>query len=94
MGSQSSKARRASAFGLCIAIRSILTMLLPTENSFKHALAEAYRQTPVENAKAVVLGTYRYTVRRTSEPGLQQVDFTIDGIEIRSHEQNPATKSR
>jgi hypothetical protein len=62
--------------------------------SFEQALTEVWRQTLVENAKVVVLGEERYTVRRTPKRGLRQVDFVFDGKEIRGLEQNPETKSR
>jgi hypothetical protein len=64
------------------------------ELSFKQALIEVWRQALVEDAKVVVLGTARYSVRRTPKRGLRQVDFVFDGNEIRGLEQNPETKSR
>jgi hypothetical protein len=62
--------------------------------SFEKTLIEVWRQTLVENAKVVLLGTERYSVRRTPKRGLRQVDFIFDGDEIRGLEQNPQTKSR
>jgi hypothetical protein len=62
--------------------------------SFEEALIEVWRQTFVENANVVVLGTDRYPVRLTPKRGLRQVDFTFDGQEIRGLEQNSETKSR
>ncbi len=62
--------------------------------SFEQALIEVWRQTLVNDAKAVELGTERYAVRRTSKSKLRQVDFVFDGQEIRGLEQNPQTKSR
>jgi hypothetical protein len=64
------------------------------DSSFEQALINVWRQTLVENAKVVVLGTERYPVRRTPKRGLRQVDFVFDGSEIRGLEQNPDTKSR
>jgi hypothetical protein len=64
------------------------------ELSFEQTLIEVWRQTLVENAKTVELGTARYPVRRTPKRGLRQVDFVFDGNEIRGLEQNPDTKSR
>jgi hypothetical protein len=64
------------------------------ELSFKQALIEVWRQTLVENAKSVELGTERFSVRRTPKRGLRQVDFIFEGNEIRGLEQNPQTKSR
>ena len=57
-------------------------------------LIEVWRQALIENTKFVVLGTERYPVRRTPKRGLRQVDFVLDGNEIRGLEQNPETKSR
>ena len=62
--------------------------------SLEEALIEVWRQTLVENAKAVELGSERYSVRRTPKRGLRQVDFVFEGNEIRGLEQNPQTKSR
>jgi len=62
--------------------------------SFEQALTEVWRQVLVENAEVVVLGTERYPVRRTPKRRLRQVDFVLDGNEIRGLEQNPETKSR
>jgi hypothetical protein len=62
--------------------------------SLEHTLIEVWRQTLVENAKAVELGTKRFAVRRTPKRGLRQVDFAFDGNEVRGLEQNPQTKSR
>jgi hypothetical protein len=62
--------------------------------SFEQTLVEVWRQTLVENAKAVELRTERYPVRSTPKRGLRQVDFTFEGNEIRGLEQNPETKSR
>jgi hypothetical protein len=62
--------------------------------SFEQMLVEVWRQALEENAKVVVLGTERYPVRRTPKKGLRQVDFVLDGNEIRGLEQNPDTKSR
>jgi hypothetical protein len=62
--------------------------------SFEQTLVEVWRQTMVENANIVVIGTEHYPVRRTPKRGLRQVDFVFDGNEIRGLEQNPETKSR
>ena len=55
---------------------------------------DVWRQAFSANAKAVVLGTERYPIARTSKRRLRQVDFKFDGQEIRGLEQNPDTKSR
>lgn len=62
--------------------------------SFEQALIEVWRQTLVENAKTVELGTERFPVRGTPKRGLRQVDFIFEGNDIRGLEQNPQTKSR
>src|ERR1700747_3280360 len=62
--------------------------------SFEQALIEVWRQTFVENAKVVELGSERYPVRSTPKRGLRQGDFVFEGTEIRGLEQNPHTKSR
>jgi hypothetical protein len=64
------------------------------EFTFEQALIGVWRQALVENAKTVELGTERFPVRRTPKKGLRQVDFLLDGNEIRGLEQNPQTKSR
>ena len=63
-------------------------------SSFEETLIEVWRQTLVENAKTVQLGTGGFPVRRTPKRGLRHVDFVFDGNEIRGLEQNPDTKSR
>ena len=62
--------------------------------TFDQALVEVWRQTLVEHAKTVELGSERYPVRSTPMRGLRQVDFVFEGKEIRGLEQNPQTKSR
>jgi hypothetical protein len=62
--------------------------------SFEQTLVEVWRQALVENASAVELDGKRYPVRITPRKGLRQVDFVLDGNEIRGLEQNPDTKSR
>lgn len=61
---------------------------------FEEVLIDVWRQAFVENAKAIVVGTERYPILRTSKRRLRQVDFKFDGQEIRGLEQNPETKSR
>src|SRR5712692_7822858 len=65
-----------------------------TKHSFEETLIEVWRQALVENAKAIKVGGESYPVRRTAKRDLRQVDFTLDGHEIRGLEQNPETKSR
>jgi len=64
------------------------------EPSIEQTLIEVWRQTLVEIAEVVVLGSERYPVRLTPKRHLRQVDFVLDGYEIRGLEQNPETKSR
>jgi len=64
------------------------------ELPFEQALIEVWRQALVENARTVALGTERYPVQRTAKRRLRQVDFVLDGNEIRGLEQNPETKSQ
>jgi hypothetical protein len=62
--------------------------------SFEQTLVKVWRQALVYNAGVVKLGEERYPVRRTPKRALRQVDFTIEGNQIRGLEQNPETKSR
>ena len=62
--------------------------------SFEQTLVEVWRQVLIENASVVELDGKRYSVRITPRKGLRQVDFVLDGNEIRGLEQNPDTKSR
>jgi hypothetical protein len=62
--------------------------------NLEETLIEVWRQTLVESAKAVELGSERYPVRSTRKKGLRRVDFVFEGKEIRGLEQNPQTKSR
>lgn len=56
--------------------------------SLEETFTEVWRQTLVEDAKVVELGTGRYPVRKTPRKGLRQVDFSLDGNEIRGLERN------
>lgn len=62
--------------------------------SFEETLVEVWRQAFADNAKAVVLGAGQYPILRTSKRKLRQVDFKLDGQQIRGLEQNPDTRSR
>ena len=62
--------------------------------TFEQTLVEVWRQTLVQNAKTVILGEKLFPIRRTPKKGLRQVDFVLEGNEIRGLEQNPQTKSR
>lgn len=63
-------------------------------SNFEEALIEVWRQALVQNNTAVELDGKRYPVRPTPRRSLRQVDFVLDGQEIRGLEQNPATQSR
>lgn len=62
--------------------------------TFEETLLEVWRQSLVQNAKAVALRGETFPVRTTPRRHLKQVDFSFDGTEIRGLEQNPDTKSR
>lgn len=62
--------------------------------SFDETLINVWRQALVDDAKEIVLGTEKYTVRRTPQRKLREVDFVFAVKEIRGLEQNPETKSR
>ena len=57
-------------------------------------LVDVWRQTLVDGAKFVQLGTEKYPVRETSRRRLKQADFRFEDKELRGLEQNPDTKSR
>src|ERR1700674_3218895 len=58
------------------------------------ALISVWRQSLVEQKKIVSIGGATFPVRRTSKHRLAQIDFEVDGVEVRALEQNPQTKSR
>jgi hypothetical protein len=59
----------------------------------EEVLISVWRQTLLENAKAVRLHELTYPVQRTSRSQLRQVDFDFGGQRLRGLEQNPATSS-
>jgi len=63
------------------------------KSSFEETLIEVWRQSLVENATVVELGGSRYPVRRTPKRHLRQVDFVLEGKEIRGMEKNTDTRS-
>jgi hypothetical protein len=75
-------------------VKSALESVRLMNSSFEQTLIEVWRQSLVENAKVVVLGTGRYPVRQTPKRHLREVDFVFEGNEIRGLEQSPETKSR
>jgi len=62
--------------------------------SFEQTLIEVWRQALSLGVKAVCLESGIFPVKRTPKSGLRQVDFVVDGEDIRGLEQNPNTKSR
>jgi hypothetical protein len=62
--------------------------------SLEDALLTVYRQSLVENRKAVSLEEKSFPVRVTAKRKLRQEDFQYEGRELRGLEQNPETKSR
>jgi hypothetical protein len=64
------------------------------ENSLKQALVAVWRQVLVEDRVSVEWEAKHYPVRQTPKSKLRQVDFVLEGDEIRGLEQNPETKSR
>ncbi len=81
--------RRAHGFAASTSI-----IILAAQMSLEETLIAVWRQALVENASAVELDGNRYPVRCPPKRGLRQVDFVLDGNEIRGLEQNPNTKSR
>jgi hypothetical protein len=62
--------------------------------SLEAALVTVWRQSLVENKKTVALEDESFAVRSTAKRKLKQIDFRIDGRELRGLEQNSDTKSR
>jgi hypothetical protein len=62
--------------------------------TLEEALISVWRQALVEKASSVKLDGRENPVRRTPKRGLVQVDFSLDGQNLRGLEQNPETKSR
>jgi hypothetical protein len=63
-------------------------------SSLDEAFLSVWRQSLLENAKRVTLGSGSYPVRRTAKRRLAQVDFEFEGVSYRGLEQNPETASR
>jgi len=62
--------------------------------SLEETLTSVWKQALVEKAKSVMLDNRRFPVQRTSRSRLREVDFQVDGHELRGLEQNPETGSR
>lgn len=61
---------------------------------FEKALIDVWQQVLVDGAKTVSVEGKSYRVLKTPKKGLRQVDFVVDGRELRGLEQNPDTNSR
>jgi hypothetical protein len=62
--------------------------------SLEDTLLIVWRQSLVENKRAVTLEGQSFPVRSTAKRNLKQIDFQFDGKDLRGLEQNPDTKSR
>jgi len=62
--------------------------------SLEDALLNVWRQSLVENKNTVTFEGESFPVRSTAKRKLKQVDFQLDGKDLRGLEQNPDTKSR
>jgi hypothetical protein len=62
--------------------------------SFNEILIAVWRQSLVDEADVVKLGSERYLVTRSNAKLLRQVIFNVDGDSITGIEQNPKTKSK
>lgn len=62
--------------------------------TLEEALLTVWRASLVENAAEVELAGETFPVHTTPKKHLRQVDFVLDGEELRGLEQNPATGSR
>jgi hypothetical protein len=58
------------------------------------ALLAVWRQVMVEDKPEVELQGQKFPVSKTSSKRLRQVDFTVQGRQLRGVEQNPRTTSR
>jgi hypothetical protein len=63
-------------------------------SQFDYAVLSVGRQSLVESANRVTVGTDSYPMRRTAKHKLAQIDFEFEGSPMRGLEQNPRTKSR
>jgi hypothetical protein len=63
-------------------------------SAFECALSSVYEQALVQNVRSISLSGEFFPVRTTAKQKLKQVDFRVDGRELRALEQNPATNSR
>jgi hypothetical protein len=71
-----------------------LSLFFFMELSFADTLIEVWRQSLIETADTVKLGTRRYKVTIVKTKHLRQVQFEFDGKSILGVEQNPETSTR
>ena len=64
------------------------------ESLLETALLAVWQQALVENARSVTFSGETFPVRTTAKQRLKQVDFRVEGRQIRALEQNPNTNSR
>lgn len=62
--------------------------------TLEDTLLTVHHQSLIENKKTVTLEDKSFPVRSTAKRKLKQIDFQVDGRELRGLEQNPETKSR
>jgi len=62
--------------------------------TLEETLLSVWQQAMVENLAAVVTDGRTWPVKQTARRRLRQVDFQVDGKDIRGLEQNADTKSR
>ncbi len=62
--------------------------------SLEEALITIWRAALVENSRVVELNGQTFPVRTTPKKHLREVDFVLEGQELRGLEQNPETGSR
>ena len=65
-----------------------------TESPLESALVTVWQQSLVDNARSVTVEGEAFPVRTTAKQKLKQIDFRLEGRELRGLEQNPKTKSR
>lgn len=65
-----------------------------SDSALDDALLSVWRQALVEQKKIVKVGESTFAVRRTSKSRLAQIDFELNGLQLRGLEQNPQTASR
>jgi hypothetical protein len=62
--------------------------------SLENTLLSVWRQSLIEDSKAVIVDGRSFPVRKTSRSKLREVDFEFDGHMLRGLEQNPKTASQ